>query len=41
METYKAMKERHQEEVNALPLAFAFSKEQYRAKLDAWNITNE
>lgn len=41
METYKAMKERHQEEVNALPLAFAFSKEQYRAKLDAWNITEE
>ena len=41
METYKAMKDRHQNEVNALPLAFAFSKEQYRAKLDAWNITEE
>ena len=41
METYKAMKERHQEEVNALPLAFAFSRDQYRRKLAAWNIAEE
>ena len=41
METYKEMKERHQSEVNALPLAFAFSESQYKAKLAAWNITEE
>ena len=41
METYIEMKNRHQAEVNALPLAFAFSKEQYREKLAAWNITEE
>ena len=41
METYKAMKERHQNEVNALPLAFAFNRDQYRAKLAEWNITEE
>ena len=41
METYKAMKDRHQAEVNALPLAFAFSDEQLREKLAAWNITEE
>ena len=41
METYKAMKDRHQAEVNALPLAFAFSRDQYREKLAAWGITEE
>lgn len=41
METYTQMKDRHQAEINALPLAFAFSKEQYRDKLAAWNITEE
>ncbi len=41
METYKEMKDRHQAEVNALPLAFAFSRDQYREKLAAWNITEE
>lgn len=41
METYQEMKKRHQDEINALPLAFAFSDEQLRAKLDAWNITEE
>ena len=38
-ETYKAMKDRHQAEVNALPLAFAFSKDRYIEKLAEWNIT--
>ena len=33
METYKEMKDRHQAEVNALPLAFAFSDRQYKEKL--------
>lgn len=41
METYKEMKDRHQAEVNALPLAFAFSRDQYREKLAAWGITEE
>lgn len=39
METYTEMKERHQSEVNALPLAFAFSESQYNEKLAEWNIT--
>ena len=41
METYKQMKDRHQAEVNALPLAFAFSRDQYHAKLKEWEITEE
>lgn len=41
METYKAMKDRHQAEINALPLAFAFSEKQYAEKLAEWNITTE
>lgn len=41
METYKAMKDRHQSEVNALPLAWAFSEKQYNEKLAEWNITPE
>lgn len=41
METYKEMKRRHQDEVNALPLGFAFSDKQYREKLAEWNITPE
>ena len=41
METYKEMKQRHQNEVNALPLAFAFSHDRYLERLAAWNITEE
>lgn len=40
-ESYRQMKDRHQAEVNALPLAFAFSREQYRRKLAQWGITEE
>lgn len=40
-ETYKQMKDRHQAEVNALPLAFAFSRDRYREKLAEWGITEE
>lgn len=29
METYAQMKKRHQDEVNALPLMFAFSNDQF------------
>ena len=41
METYKQMKDRHQSEVNALPLAFAFSHDRYLERLAEWNITEE
>ena len=41
MNTYKAMIDRHQSIVNALPLAFAFSEKQYKRKLAEWNITEE
>lgn len=41
METYTQMKDRHQAEINALPLAFAFSADQLKEKLAAWNITEE
>ena len=41
METYRQMKDRHQDEVNALPLGFAFNDKQYREKLAEWNITPE
>lgn len=41
METYKEMKQRHQSEIDALPLAFALSKEQYREKLAEWGIEEE
>ena len=40
-ESYTEMKQRHQSEVNALPLAFAFSDKQYRDKLAEWRITPE
>lgn len=40
-ETYKEMNDRHQNEVNVLPLAFAFSEKQYRDKLAEWQITPE
>ena len=39
METYKEMGARHQSEVNALPLAFAFSDRQFKEQLAAWNMT--
>ena len=38
-ETYIEMNERHQREINALPLKFAFSNKQYDDILKAWNIT--
>ena len=38
-ETYRQMKDRHQAEANALPLAFAFSRDQYARQLASWGIT--
>ena len=40
-ETYKEMTDRHRAEINALPLAFAFSGEQLQEVLTAWNITEK
>ena len=40
-ETYKEMTDRHRAEINALPLAFAFSGEQLQEVLKAWNITEK
>lgn len=41
METYTEMKNRHQEEVNALPLHFAFSRDRYRDLLEEMGISEE
>ena len=41
METYKEMNARHQAEINALPLYFAFSMDQYRRILTDLGITEE
>lgn len=41
METYTEMKARHQKEVNALPLGFAFSFDQWHDLLNKWGITEE
>lgn len=39
MNAYAEMKARHQERVNALPLKFAFSMEQFRAAMESWGLT--
>lgn len=39
MNAYAEMKARHQERVNALPLKFAFSMEQFRAAMAEWGLT--
>lgn len=41
METYKEMRERQQAEVNALPIAFAFTEERMSELLAEWGITEE
>ena len=41
IETYKEMNARHTAEFNALPLGFAFSKDQFKRVLEQWNITEE
>ena len=40
-ETYKEMRERQQAEVNALPIAFAFTEERMSELLAEWGITEE
>ena len=39
METYSEMKERHQQEVNALPIKFAFSNNQFKDICKSWGFT--
>lgn len=41
METYREMKERHQQEVNALPVKFAFSKEQFNDMCKSWGFAED
>ena len=41
MEHYNDMRARHQAEVNALPLKFAFGRDQFKRMLEEWNITEE
>lgn len=39
MNAYAEMKARHQERVNALPLKFAFSTQQFREMMESWGLT--
>lgn len=39
MNAYAEMKTRHQERVNALPLKFAFSMQQFREMMESWGLT--
>ena len=39
MNAYAEMKARHQERVNALPVKFAFSMQQFREAMESWGLT--
>lgn len=39
MNTYTALKERHQAEVNAFPMGFAFSNAQFEKMMAKWGLT--
>ena len=39
MNTYNELKERHQAEVNAFPLGFAFSNKQFEEMMAGWGLT--
>lgn len=39
MNAYAEMKARHQERVNALPIKFAFSMDQFREAMESWGLT--
>lgn len=41
MESYTEMKKRHQREVSALPLGFAFSNEQFAEMMRGWGLYPE
>lgn len=39
MNKYAEMKKRHQEEVNQLPLGFAFSNKQFEEMMEKWGLS--
>ena len=39
MNAYAEMKARHHERVNALPIKFAFSMQQFREAMESWGLT--
>lgn len=39
MNTYAKLKETHQKSVNALPIKFAFSNEQFKNAMEGWGLT--
>ena len=39
MNTYAKLKETHQKRVNALPIKFAFSNEQFKNAMEGWGLT--
>ena len=41
MNPYVELKNKHQSEVNAFPLGFAFSKEQFAEMMEEWGLTPE
>lgn len=41
METYNQMKMRHQNEVNKLPIKYAFGKKQYKEMLDSFGFADK
>ena len=41
MNMYKAMKEKHTKEMNAFPMVFAFSDDQFIKGMDVLGVTDE
>lgn len=39
MNPYVALKEKHQKEINAFPLGFAFNEKQFNEMMEKWNLT--
>ena len=41
MNPYLELKQKHQREINAFPLGFAFNQEQFNEMMAKWNLTSE
>ena len=41
MNAYLELKQKHQREINAFPLGFAFNQEQFDKMMAKWNLTSE
>ena len=39
--TYKELKQKHEKEINAFPLGFAFSRNQFEEMMQKWGLTAE